>query len=126
MYKVQTQRKQKEAIRRAEAHGFEVLQGSPTRLLLDIDSSLAWDHYLDVFERIQDVYDLEEVNTYRSKSGNRHVVLKCRKADVRTRIALEAALGSDPVRAAISLAEVENGVAEPSILFRPKVTTEEG
>lgn len=56
-----------------------------------------------------------------SKSGNRHVTvdLPCEIDDL-TRVAWQAALGSDPMRESLSLMSIRRGIANPSLLLEVK------
>jgi len=107
----------------AERLGFDVVMGHDNLLLLDLDDKAArstFDHNLDVVKRI---FGVEKIDAWVSKSGGDHqhvaVTLK-QKATILERVAIQAALGSDPIREILTLVRLRNGVKEPSRLFRPK------
>ncbi|KKL24709.1 hypothetical protein LCGC14_2412640, partial [marine sediment metagenome] len=62
-----------------------------------------------------------ELTRWKSKSKKGwHIQVQLGKPlPVAWRIALQASLGSDPFREIASIKCLENGMAEPSILFRP-------
>lgn len=65
-----------------------------------------------------------ERQEWKSKGGNDHVRLRVnRSLTIEQRIALQACLGSDPKREVLSMARAQNGVARPSRLFRPRMST---
>jgi len=97
-------------------------------LTLDIDQPFDSTGVCSEFDRIDEV--LERNNFYivsvlhtKSKSGNTHVWIRFRWTSVGFhitdchRIALQAALGSDPVREAISVIRSLHGSLYPSALF---------
>jgi hypothetical protein len=106
------------------AQKFDIVQGSPTTLLLDLDTPEALAQFERVLPKIHDNFGVTGVQTWRSKSGNTHkvVALACAlTADIR--VALQASLGSDGVKEALSVQRFLNGCEEPSVLFRPKDAT---
>ena len=104
----------------AKVEGFDVIVADEFTLLLDIDQS---DFNLmdsPVYDKIDDLYLVKSIEKWTSKGGNLHfkVVLDTRLT-AEQRLILEVALGSDPIRAVLSLARYRNGVEEPSRLFKP-------
>lgn len=113
-----------EAMAQAIADGFEVIRGTPSTLLLDLDTDAAWAQFERVLPTVEKTVGTLGLRQWPSKSGNRHVQLKLvGDLPALLRIALQAALGSDGVREALALKRLENGIAEPSSLFRPTRAT---
>lgn len=98
-----------------------------TTLQLDLDSEEAYGVYFKQVQRLRelellslDPYLDDPVTVRRSRNGNRHVIIKLARAlPVEERILLQALLGSDPVREALSLARVRAGNLHPILLFVP-------
>jgi hypothetical protein len=109
------------AIQEALNEGMEVTRSTPTTLLLDLDTAASVIRYEELFGIIADQFQLSEWTRYVSRSGNGvHIILKCRELDFPSRVALQAALGSDPLREILAIAMYKAGYQEPSVLFRPK------
>lgn len=107
----------------ARLAGFDVLIGDDFTLLLDLDGGATARLDERVLERARDLFGVESIETWTSKSGppNQHARVKLSEPlDVATRIALQAILGSDPIRELLALARLRNGVVEPSSLFKPR------
>lgn len=111
-----------EAMRCAEANGFEVVRSSPTALLLDLDTLDQLAQYEAVKLALLRNVQVDGIDHWRSKSGNKHVHIRLVEPieDPAKRYALQAALGSDPVKEMLSIFRLLNGVREPSMLFKPK------
>lgn len=105
----------------AEAHGFIVVRGDAWTLLLDLDTEQQRAQYEAVMPHFEQNYAVEEIESWPSKSGNRHTRLKLYTpiSEPAMRYALQAALGSDPVKELLSIVRLRNGVPEPSMLFKP-------
>ncbi len=117
---------QQQAIEDAEAEGTTVVKGTPTRLLLDIDSDEQWKHFQAMLPQV--AFNLSRhVRTtikkgvwWRSKNKNRHVKLTLSKPlVVPWRVAIQALLGSDSRRELLTLCRLGPKSPEPSMLFRP-------
>jgi hypothetical protein len=107
------------------AKGCEVIQSAPNLLLLDFDTAEA----LERFDRLRGsffrLFPADEVVEWPSKSGkphHRHVMVKLSAPieDAALRVALQAALGSDPKREIFSVLRLLQGTKEPSLLFKPQ------
>lgn len=105
---------------------FTIYRSSPKTLLLDLDTP----HAEEAFERTRPIYaemvgGFDAVEEYRSRNGNVHVVITLAQPihDTQRRYYLQAAMGSDEVKEALSLKRVWMGQHEPSILFRPRTRT---
>jgi len=107
----------------ARAKGFQIVDSDDGTLTLDLDGPDAIERFTLLFEKAAELFELTVIDRWESKSGpgHEHVVVRCDKQprDVVWRIALQAILGSDPVREVLALKRLENGVAEPSQLFKP-------
>lgn len=122
----------------AAKKNLDVMYDDDNTLLLDIDVPF------DTFVAEQQVYKIGEKLEFleglgvaefdvglpqvlRSKSGNTHVIVKLADAQpsVMTRVFLQALLGSDLKRAALSYAGVIHGQEHPNVLFRPRAETPE-
>jgi hypothetical protein len=117
--------KRENAIKSAKEAGFEVIQSAPNLLLLDFDVPYAGDqkkyYNPEVMDIILQYVETHAVESWASKSGNTHVLVTLGKElPAHHRIALQAALGSDPKREALSVLRLMNGIEEPSLLFKPK------
>jgi hypothetical protein len=109
-----------EAIYNAEQNGFEVIHSEVDRLLLDLDDDKALRTYEMVLPTVAETLELKEIDRWKSKSGTGiHVVLSCKPLCFYARVALQAALGSDPIRECLTVDRADNGLVEPSVLFKP-------
>jgi len=106
----------------AELRGFEVVPGTPTTLLIDLDTSEAKERFRTYFPRIQRHYGLTVVSRLPSKTpGHEHVTVSTdRPLAVPERLLLATCLGGDPMVAVMGLRRFENGVENPCRFFRPK------
>lgn len=108
------------AIKDAESKGFTVYRSDSTHLLLDLDTPGAVEQYNKVFHVVDELYGVTKVESWSSKSGNVHKYLTLDRAvGPGTRLGLHAMLGSDGLREALALRRLNDGINEPSILFRP-------
>jgi len=101
----------------------EVIRTRPDILLLDLDCETAHTQYKRNLSLLQKHFGLVEVDSYRSKSmkeNHWHVVVKCDPCDITTRIALQLALGSDYRREGMALMMIQDGIENPSFLYKPK------
>jgi hypothetical protein len=110
------------AIESARESGMDVVRSTEDRILLDLDDGASLDRYRKMLLKLRDVFDLKEVERWKSKSGvGVHVVISCRALPFVSRIAIAACLGSDPMREGLAVAMARDGKEEPSVLFRPRV-----
>lgn len=108
-------------IEEAKAQGFEVVQSDDVTLLLDLDSAHAVAQFDRVLPVVTEHFRVIKQESWPSKSGNLHVKLTLAEPQPPgVRYALEAALGSDGVRTALTFVQLFAGCNEPSILFKPK------
>ena len=118
---IPTEESAEKAIADAEAVGMAVVYGAPKVLLLDIDSLDGLARYQFVWPFLKRHFDAEETDRWKSKGKKGwHIQVQLGKPiPVAWRIALQACLGSDPFREIASIKCLKNGMAEPSMLFRP-------
>ncbi len=108
-------------IEKAKGEGFIVLTPTSHQLFLDLDTTDAYDRYRALRRIAASLYGFVETAWWFSKSGvGRHVVLEATDAmPIIPRIALQASLGSDPIKEMFSLWRVHAGIIEPILLFQP-------
>lgn len=112
-------------IAQAVADGLEVVRADDKTLLLDLDSDAAFEQYLRVPPTIEQYFGVAETEVWYSKSGNRHVrVTLTNSYEPYMRYALQAALGSDGVKEALTIVRERNGCEAASILFKPAAEPE--
>lgn len=101
--------------------GMSIIEGDDQSLLLDLDSLDALAVFQFRFPFLRRHFEAEELARWKSKGGKGwHVQIELKKPlNAAWRIALQAGLGSDPFREMASIKCLENGMAEPSMLFRP-------
>ena len=108
------------AIKEAEINGFEVIHSNIDRLLLDLDDEQALKTYEKVLPVVAVQLELKELDRWKSKSGTgTHVILQCKPLSFVKRVAIQAALGSDPIRECLAISMEIDGLIEPSVLFKP-------
>lgn len=113
------------ACEKARAEGLEVVTAHAGSLLLDLDTAEQLAQFERVLPTVERNFGIVNVERWASKNGNTHVAVGINKAlSAAQRVALEAALGSDPVRAVLCVGRIEQGVAEPSRLFKPARSAE--
>ncbi len=109
-------------INAARVKGFSIVRGDIYTLLVDLDSpDLALQPLvLDILDR---KYSIEQIIKWKSEGGNQHYLIKIKNAmSILARIAIQVALGSDPVREALAVELYLKGCPEEdvSVLFRPR------
>jgi DNA-binding Lrp family transcriptional regulator len=113
-------------LKQIEARGeFEIVKSNDYLILLDLDSEEAYQRYKTMFKKLSEYFRLEEngVEEYFSVSGppKRHVVIITEDRLTKyQRIALQAILGSDPMREFYSLMRVKESIQNPIFLLKPK------
>jgi hypothetical protein len=113
------------AIKYAERAGHTIIRSEPDLLLLDLD--VPYDDKKPVLDdEVEEILSRYAVlggrARWKSRGGNTHMTIRLAKPlPALARIALQAALGSDPKKEAISVLRLLNGVEEPlcSLLFKP-------
>ena len=105
----------------ARRRGFEIIEGGPRTLLLDLDSDEALRTYEEMLDLAHQYFGAKEKERWRSKSGKGwHIILETDVSLIGAeRIALQACLGSDLKRELLSVADFASGIEEPSVLFKP-------
>lgn len=100
-----------------EEAGFEIILPADNELLIDLDTEEQYQTFLKQYERLQQDYSCTS-RVYPSKSGlpRRHVVVELYfNMSPFQRIALQAALGSDPMRELLSFIRVMNSDPHPTL-----------
>lgn len=110
------------AIEAAKAAGHEIVLPSPNTLLLDLDTPESLDRYEALRDTFFERFKLEEKSRWRSNSNiGWHVVVEMEEASGSYFIvAMQAILGSDPVREILSMERIENNVEPYGFLIKPK------
>lgn len=114
-----------EVLAKAVADGMEVVGISHTELGLDLDTPTvdedhplckSWDCFVNTCPA-----KVVGCEMWHSRSGNVHVVIKLDTpiSDI-TATTWEMALGSDPVRGALTLRRINSHIAGHRVLFRPR------
>lgn len=132
-----TQEAMDAAIKEAELNGLEVIYGTPTTLLVDLDDNRLLN--TDMLAKLEELFGRATVESWPSQSGTgKHVrvtwavhedgLLELSDAllppnfSPAEAMVLEMALGSDPLRAVLGVRRLQNGVEQPRMLFRAKDT----
>lgn len=98
-----------------------VWRSSPKLLLCDLDSDDAVGQFEEVLPILNSVYGVVKVEAWTSRGGHQHRVVTLKQSvPIEVRLGLQAMLGSDGVKEALSLKRVREGQKEPIILFKPK------
>ena len=111
------------AIQEAKDNNLDVIFPKPNELLIDIDDDAAYDRYCHLLGIMKRHFRVEMESIVPSRSGypKRHITLTLAKPVTDTqRIALQAILGSDPVRELLSLRRVENKDSHPTLFLEKK------
>ncbi len=109
----------------AEKENCTLRVASEDELFIDIDT----EEQYSIFCKMAGWYDSQHIIFYKwkvtpSKGGlpHRHIVVKLRQpASLLERVAMQATLGSDPMREAISIKRAKDGEENVVIFFEPKV-----
>lgn len=110
------------AVERALEAGHHVIKGDDYQLQLDLDDDQAVHRANSMMKMVSDLFGVMSVEDWRSKSGHTHRLISLEKPlPVASRIALQAALGSDPRRELLGIRGLVAGVEDPNLLFRPHV-----
>jgi hypothetical protein len=106
--------------------GFTVEYAEGNELLLDLDDEDAIARFESVRKRLANKVPLIELERWVSKSGDgihvRLATLATESLSELERVALQACLGSDPLRECLTINDIRRGVKRPSRLFRPSAT----
>lgn len=112
-----------EAAEEAEEKGCIIIESDESTLLLDYDSAEAAQQFENRRWSLEQIFGVESIESWPSKSGGGHVhykVVLLQKLTSAQRIALQAAMGSDWVRELFAVERDRLGKRNPSILFQPK------
>lgn len=109
-----------EVIRVAKIKGLIVYRSNSKLLLVDLDTEAARTQYERVLPILAKTHGAKEDDRWISRGGNAHRVVRLDlPVGIYQRLGLQAMLGSDGVKEALSLKRARLGVREPSVLFRP-------
>jgi len=114
-------------IQKGLEQGCCVLRGDPHHLLLDFDSAAMYKRFRQMYADFDRFFPVDSMSEWPSSSGgeHRHVLLRLKKPikSAALRSALQAALGSDPMREMFSAICILDGGQEPSLLYVPPGVT---
>lgn len=107
---------------KAERLGMMLIEPALNELFVDLDDQSAFDGFAKRFAEFLKVHPLATVKWTRSKSGNWHAYVTVPNAEfsMEQRIALQAALGSDPLREIIAITHLAGGYQYPCVFFEAK------
>jgi hypothetical protein len=107
------------AYKEAERHGLDVVEADDYTLQLDMDRDEAFQMFIDFdLGRLISFLYVERVWWTESRGGNKHVYIRLTAPrTLPERIALQASLGSDPVREFLNLMRYNNGSEKPVLFF---------
>lgn len=117
--------KREEYVARMEADGFSIRYPESNELLIDLDSEKALKEFTTRIIRVSHELEINQAgmelsyNVYPSKTeGHYHVIVKMpfNLDEPFERVALQAVLGSDPVREMLSIFRIWLGDKYPSLL----------
>jgi hypothetical protein len=113
-----------QAEEKAAAKGLECILPKPSELFVDIDDQASADRFQRAFDTLKgnNRYELRVVRSTPSQSGDpyrSHIVIDLGRPVINEveRVALQAILGSDPVREALSWMHLQQGTTNVSRFF---------
>lgn len=110
----------KEALAEAKRDNCSIVTGDDLHILLDLDTPDDEKVYADMLPLVEHHLQIREEKRWRSRNGGLHVVLaSSRPLNVRSRLVIQACLGSDLKKEFLSLVRVWKGIEQPVMLFRP-------
>lgn len=116
-----TQEGMDSARERACKEGMTIVIGEPNVLLLDLDDGAKMNY--QVFEKLIELFGDATTESWASRGAHgTHIKLTFDMKQPFTpaeALALECALGSDPLRTLFGVARLHQGVVQPRMLFRP-------
>ena len=110
-------------VERAKELGCEVIEPDAFTLLLDYDSIEAWLKFAKQRNLIEELFGIKKIEEWNSSSSppNKHVRVTLDTAlSADQRLALQAALGSDPTREILGVRRTQLSIEHPSLLFKPE------
>ena len=110
-----------DAIKHAEACGFEVYRGDEKTLLLDLDSGQAFRQFEINRDLVDQLVGIEDYTVWNSQNSKHHVLLKLKAPlSIAMRLFLQTCLGSDVKKELLTYQRILKGETEPVVLFRPR------
>lgn len=112
--------------KRAIKNGLLIVEPDDKTLQLDFDTTEQWNRFIgDRLSRFLQFFAVDRVWWTESKSRNKHVFIALSDPQpIQRRIALQAALGSDPTREFLSLMSVDACLVSPVVMFEKPEATE--
>lgn len=105
----------------ARKNNLKVVTADAHTILLDLDSDADFHFYRAMLHKVQKHLEIFQDGEWRSEHGGFHVRLKTkRKLSIRSRLLVQACLGSDRTKEFLSLVRVWEGRRDPVMLFRPR------
>jgi hypothetical protein len=107
------------ARKKAKAQGLKMVVPRPNQLTIDLDEPTVPLSFYQTLDKLSRLWDLRIEKITSSKSGNKHIYLKTgENFTPAEKIAIQAILGSDPVREFLSLYRAQHSnLGAPSLLF---------
>jgi hypothetical protein len=110
------------AICEAREQNLDIVEANERTLQLDFDTDEAYQAFITQHcGRLLNFVEVDRIYSTVSRSGHKHVYIELPKpVELPYRIAMQAALGSDPVREFLNLMRAVDGISSPVILFEKK------
>lgn len=104
----------------------EIFYPSDAQLTLDLDNEKDFQYFMKQYSRWKYYFGFASYEILKSRHGNKHVIIALKNpiTDIKERLLLQALLGSDRIREALSFLRIKRNDPHPSILLRPKITLE--
>lgn len=103
-------------------NGWEIVWPGPDQAQVDIDDKESQERFNRAFPVLRQIYKKAWTTERPSKSGEpgkKHITVQLGEAvDNVTRLLIQAALGSDPVRELLGLKKIKAGWVKPTFLFK--------
>src|SRR5688572_11090138 len=109
--------------RKNEANEFncDLIIANNDTLLLDLDTPESVNQFEAMYAIFQKQFGLSLLATWRSKSGNTHMMLSINPPRyIFPRLIIQAILGDDPKHVAVTLLQYEKDSSAEVVLFKPK------
>jgi hypothetical protein len=118
-----TQEAMDAARERAVLEGLEIIEGTPSTLLIDLDNGAELNQAMvtKLAEQFGG-YSFQQWES-RSRCGSHIRITMDVTFTPAQALALESALGSDPLRTILGVKRLQNGVVQPRMLFKPRRQT---
>ena len=104
-----------------EKAGATIIYPKTNELQIDIDTESGYAQFLATLDLIDNKFGVKDTEILPSRSGlpHRHIVVTLHtNISDRTRVALQACLGSDPKREILAIYRIENNLPHATCLFQ--------